>query len=809
MSIVVALFMLLQAQQPPRTGVLQGVVTTQGAVNLPGAQITITDSSEKQVAQIVTGEDGRFSVVGLAPGRYKVTASLASFVTTGVTTEVVAGRSSDVTIDLPIEGISQSVDVVAQNPVVSNQDTLAPSETISGKEIDVFVESGGVEAAMRLLASVIQAPNGVSIRGGRPSQASVQLGVNTLVDPTTGLSKILLPQDAIESVSVLPNPYAVEFGRFSSGVVVIQTRRASDSWKLRINDIDPTFRTHRGSPVEIIGLGREAPRVEFGGPIVKDKLFVQQATQFIYSAADVPSLPEDLLHTSTSFSSFTRVDANMTPRHSLVGTFGWFPGKTHWDLLGTFTPPDATVDTHVRAHEVAATERAVWTDTLFGETTFHLHRFNTDVYPQGAAPMQLLPDTTLGNFFNEQHRDTSTYQVIATLSGSKSTKMGSHLFKGGLDLLRTSYDGTSLSRPVLIQRANGTLARSLTYAPALTPQSEGTTDVALFAQDRYEPNSRWYIEFGGRIDRDGVLDHFNFTPRVGTAVLLDKGGSAVLRGGFGLFYERTPSTAGAFTMFPIVVDARYQLDGTTPLQAPVTFAPTVGDLRTPSSRTWDLGLDYRLNAAWSMHVGMLDRQGSNELIVDPVSTGPASGQLLLSSSGSSSYLGGEVSVHFSAGQRADVNVAYTRSRAHADLNAMSNYFDTIMWPVLGKDEYAPAPTDAPNRLLARGRFTPWPKWLLVGILDWRDGFPWSPTTDALDYVSPRNSLRFPAYFRLEVGVERKVKIFRFQPWLGLRVWNALDSFLPVDVQSNLGSAHYGTFYNSEYRQFRIVLRFEG
>ena len=105
-------------------------------------------------------------------------------------------------------------------------------------------------------------------------------------------------------------------------------------------------------------------------------------------------------------------------------------------VSGTFTPPDATVDTHVRANEIAATERAVWTDTLFGETTVHVHRFETDVLPQGPAPMQLLPDTTAGNFFNEQHRETMTYQVIATLSGSKSTKRGTHLFKGGVDLLR-------------------------------------------------------------------------------------------------------------------------------------------------------------------------------------------------------------------------------------------------------------------------------------------------------------------------------------------------------------------------------------
>jgi Carboxypeptidase regulatory-like domain/TonB dependent receptor len=799
------------AQAPsaaPRTGVVQGFVTTQGTVNLPGAQVTVTDSADRMVGQALSDENGHFNFVGLPPARYKLTAVLASFVTTSAVVDVVAGRSADISIDLPIEGISQSVEVVAKSPVISNEGTVSQTETISGKEIDTFASSGGLQATMRLLASVIEAPNGVSIRGGRPSQAGMQLGVMTMVDPTTGLSRVTLPDDAIESVSVLPNPYAVEFGRFSSGVVIIQTRRAGDMWKVRLNDIDPTFRTHRGSPVEIIGLGRWAPRLEFGGPIVKDKLFIQQAMQFVYNASDVPSLPEDVLHTATSFSSFTRMDANLDARHSLVGTFGWFPGKTHRDLLGTWTPPDATVDTHVHADETAVTERAVWTDSLFGETTVHIHRFTTDVAPQGPAPMQLLPDTTLGNFFNDQHRETATYQIIATLSGSHSTKHGSHLFKGGIDLLRNTYAGTSLSRSVLIERTDGSLARMLTYAPELTPQSQATTDVALFAQDRYQPNSRWYVEFGGRIDRDGILDRYNVTPRVGSAVVLDKNGAAVIRGGFGLFFERTPSTVGAFAMFPSVLDQRFQANGTTLLAPAVLYTPAVTDLQTPRSRTWDLGFDYRFNASWSMHVGMLDRQGRDELIVDPVQTGAMTGQLLLSSSGNSSYFGGDVSVHFSAGERADVNITYTRSRARADLNAMSNYFDTIMWPVLGRDEYAPAPTDAPNRLLARGRFTPWKKWQVLGVADWRSGFPWSPTTVALDYVTPRNSLRFPTYFRLEAGLERQIKLFRTQPWVGVRVYNALDSFLPVDVQSNLGSPNFGTFYNSEYPQIRIVLRFE-
>src|SRR3979490_1009551 len=142
MFFVVAILTLLQAQAP-RTGVLQGVVTTQGTVNLPGTQITITDGRDKPVTQLLSDESGHFSALGLAPGRYKVAASLASFVTTSVVVDVVAGRSSDVVIDLPIEGISQSVEVVAQSPVVSNAGTLAPTETISGKEIDTFTSGGG------------------------------------------------------------------------------------------------------------------------------------------------------------------------------------------------------------------------------------------------------------------------------------------------------------------------------------------------------------------------------------------------------------------------------------------------------------------------------------------------------------------------------------------------------------------------------------------------------------------------------------------------------------------------------------------
>ena len=49
---------------------------------------------------------------------------------------------------------------------------------------------------------------------------------------------------------------------------------------------------------------------------------------------------------------------------------------------------------------------------------------------------------------------------------------------------------------------------------------------------------------------------------------------------------------------------------------------------------------------------------------------------------------------------------------------------------------------------------------------------------------------------------------QLDPWIGVRIWNSFDTFLPWDVQANTGSSNFGRFYNSEYRQFRIQVRFE-
>ena len=192
---------------------------------------------------------------------------------------------------------------------------------------------------------------------------------------------------------------------------------------------------------------------------------------------------------------------------------------------------------------------------------------------------------------------------------------------------------------------------------------------------------------------------------------------------------------------------------------------------------------------------------------DPIQRG-ALGVLALDSHGRSRYRDVEIGLHYARSPRADLNVSYVHSKAESNLNSFSNFFDSMMWPALGRDAYGTASTDVAHRFLLRSHVLPAPRWLLVAVADWRTGLPYSIVNESLDFVGERNSLRLPNRFRLDLGIEHRFHIFKFEPWIGVRAYNALNAFLPSDVQANVASPAFGSFYNSEFRQFRLQVRFE-
>jgi len=790
------------------TGTIQGTVSTQsGAVKLPGVTVIVLGTSDQPVAQQVSDEEGRFALPDLPPARYRIRATLDGFDPLEKEAVVAAGGVASLTLDLSIATVSEHVDVVARAPVFEAA-TLATTEEVKPAEAQLLVPGQGVQSSLRLTTGVIQLPGGNSIDGGQPYQAGMQLGAATLIDPATNLARLSLPADALDSVAVLPNPYEVEFGRFASGLVVVQTKRAADRWKTSMSTLEPALRVKRFTVWDVTGITVWQPSVEIGGPLKRGRVFLDQAVQYRYQTTDIPSRPETELKRNYMFSSLTRVDATLSSRHSLVVSGGFVPSTTKQTTLGTFTPPDATVDIGDDVAHGMIAERALLGKGTEIESTVELHTYRTDVDPHGKAQMTLLPETTLGNFYNVQRRNTDSLQWIETASHAYKGKDlgGVHLFKVGFDVLHSGYDGSSDSAPVFIARSNGTLARRLDFDPHST-QSVHSTDAAVFLQDRFQPAPRVYFEYGARVDRDGITARSNVAPRGGVVVQLNKSGTATLHGGYGLFYERTPSVAGAFQQFERTTDTRFTADGVTAIGAPVLYRRTVApNLQTARSATWDVAYDHRITRALTLHAGVLDREGSHALIVEPVRTAEG-GEYVLSSTGRSSYLQEAVEVHVARGTRSDLNASYVHSSAREDLNTLLNFLDVVLQPVVGENGYAPAMADAPNRVLLRGRTRVTSGWQLLGTIDWRTGLPYSVVDEDLEFVGARNSLRFPTYFRVDAGFERKLAISRFRPWMGLRVSNALNSFLPADVQANLSSPAFGSFYNSVWREYRIAFRF--
>src|SRR5712671_6144267 len=96
---------------------------------------------------------------------------------------------------------TSTVDAAATPLDVAKSQTLAPVEAIASHELDQFVPGAGFAGAVRMLSTVMPTPGGVSIKGGRAGQAGIQLGTATLVDPASGEARVVLPDDAIGSVT--------------------------------------------------------------------------------------------------------------------------------------------------------------------------------------------------------------------------------------------------------------------------------------------------------------------------------------------------------------------------------------------------------------------------------------------------------------------------------------------------------------------------------------------------------------------------------------------------------------------------------
>jgi hypothetical protein len=791
---------VVQAQQAVRAGrVVVFVTAVDGRLPMPGVEVELRMADTAVVlAKTLSDEEGQVAFPDVPPGRYTVTAARPGFLPTESTPfDVQSDQLAQVRVNIQLAFAAPAVQVRAERLELERVSPVSTSDMLEGSVVDVApLEGDDFQHLLPLLPGVVRGPDGrLRAKGGQPTQSALQISSTSLVDPSTGDFDLELPGQSLETVELLANPFSAEYGRFSTSVVQITTRRGTEQWEVVPGNLVPRFRGL------FRGIRGFEPRLSVRGPLMVQRLFLAQDFQFRYVNDPVRSLPDEPEISVTSFDSFSRLDGVLSSRHSLGGLVVMFPRRVERLGMNTFRPPEVSPDFSQAGISFGLQDRFALTPTTVLESTVAVRTFEVEVNAEGDAPMVYLPEGVQGRFFNEQERDVRSVQWVETVSFSTGRGRGDHLFKAGLDLQHSSYHGRSSSGPVEARRLDGSLAELNMFVPE-TEQSVTANEIAAFVQDRWRVSSRVTVEAGLRVDKEDVVDRVSWSPRAGVAVAVLSEGRGILRGGVGRFSQRTPLNIGAFTSFEPRRVTRYAADGTL-LGPPTLFTNVaVPDLRTPEAIAGNIEWNQRFGRRLVLKANYLRRSGSHEYVLTP---DVSLGQLRLSNDGSSRYWEFELTGRYIDGPRRDLAVSYVRSRATADLNHYDQFFGNFRNPLVRANEYSVTGTDVPHRLLVRGLIGFPGGWDFAPVLELRSGFPWSAVDEFQDFVGTRNRAgRLPAVRTLDFSLSRPWRFKKYRFRAGVRVYNIFGSTAERDVQNNITSPNYGTFYNPLERSIGFV-----
>ncbi|HUU13558.1 MAG TPA: carboxypeptidase-like regulatory domain-containing protein, partial [Terriglobia bacterium] len=214
-------------------GSVTGVVTDPTGAVVPGANVTLTDTTKGYTHRATTDGVGRYVIRQLPPSTYQLKVEAQGFKTSiqeGIVLAVAQASSVDVALELGTT--AQSVEVVSASPVLSTQDA-AIGQDISRTFINDLPLVGRNVFNLALLApGVSQAPNrtyggsgsdyptNFVSNGSRNATAEILIdGVTTTTaEPNTGINASLYEPsvDAVQEFKMEQGNLSAEVGSSSN-----------------------------------------------------------------------------------------------------------------------------------------------------------------------------------------------------------------------------------------------------------------------------------------------------------------------------------------------------------------------------------------------------------------------------------------------------------------------------------------------------------------------------------------------------------------------------------------------------------------
>jgi hypothetical protein len=789
---------------------------------ISGATCSLINKEDpsRVLATAVTSDEGLAVFPAISPGVYTIKVERKGFEPL-VKGDVVI-RENGLTEEqfaLAVASVAASVSVDSPNAESVKVDAGAStaSGTLQRKEVGRLpLATARVDEALPLIPGVVRSSTGeISIKGASEQQSALLVNGLNASDPASGNFRLNLPIDSVEAVQVFQHPYTAEYGQFTGGVTRVDTRRGGDRWHFEFNDFLPDPRIKGG---KIVGIAEDAPRLNFNGPLIKDRLFLSQSLSYTIAKTPVRGLSFPVNETKTeSQSYFTQLDYILNGHHTQTFTFGYFPQRDQFVGLDFFRPQPVTPNYKQRDFVLTGRDNYQVGAGLL-ESSVSFKRFNAAVWGQGALDQIITPTGDEGNYFALQNRGSHRIELMEIYQAPvKHFLGGSHDVKAGLDFSSVSGRLNYSARPVNILRADRTLAERIVFDQTPLIRSNNHSYVA-FIQDRWLLRPNLSFDLGVRYENQRIADQQNLAPRAGFAWSPFSGDKTIIRGGIGLFYDKVPLNIRSFNGYPGRTVTRFSSDGRTVVDSrrftnllvgesplvPLDFRFSNQDVGfVPENLTWNIQLDQVINSWASFRANLIGSRTRNIYVVNPELAVSGQSAIVLRSSGKANYKALELSVRFALPEKSTINISYTRSRSRGDLNDFNTYFGDFGDPIIRQNQFSNLPFDVPHRFIAWGTVSLPRRITFAPIIEARSGFPYSVRDVAQNFVGVRNanSTRFPFFFAFDAEIAKEFQVTKkYGVRLSLRGFNLTDHFNPRDVRSNIADPRFGQFF-APYRRY--------
>ena len=299
-------FVLAQVE----SGQIAGTVADQSGAVIPGATVTVKNNATGAERTAETNAAGGYSVSGLEPATYQVQVTSNAFKPFNVTAEVTVGGHTTVDARLSVNSETTEVQVVGGGGVTVNTQSqelsqvvdttqLAHLPSLSRNPYDFVLLSGNVSNGDNSTNSMSSQQNvasqgvGVAINGQREAGTEILLDGAENVGVFTVTVGNQTPIDSVQEYSVVTNNFSAEYGRASGGVVNLSTKSGTNlfhgsGWEFNrlsaytantyANDV---ANQAAGSIIDPKGTyTRNVFGYGVGGPILKNKLFLYESTEW-------------------------------------------------------------------------------------------------------------------------------------------------------------------------------------------------------------------------------------------------------------------------------------------------------------------------------------------------------------------------------------------------------------------------------------------------------------------------------------------------------------------------------------------------